>query len=148
MIEALLKAKNEEDRLLEFLRSTFLLLCLVGFVFYGVEHWVLKHYLESWQSKIPLYTSLIGFPITLAMFFNRGRMVRYPFLFWMAVTMLVGMVGAVLHLVWNAQDAEVALSSFSGIKEAFEGERPVLAALAQTHIGAVGMIIGITIRDR
>lgn len=147
MIEALIRAKDEEVRLLEFVRNVFLLLCLVGFVFYGVEHWVLKHYLESWQSKIPLFISLIGFPITLAMFFHRGPLVRYPFLLWMGVTMLAGMVGAVLHLVWNAQDAEVSIWTFNGFKEAFDGARPVLAALAHTHIGAVGMIIGITIRD-
>lgn len=43
MIEALIKAQTEEERLLEFLRSIFLLIALVGFVFYGMEHWILDH---------------------------------------------------------------------------------------------------------
>lgn len=147
MIAALIKAKTDDERLLEFLRSTFLLLCMVGFVFYGMEHWVLGHYLKSWQSHIPLYLSLVGFPLTALMFFNRGPLVRYPFLFWMAVCLLAGVVGAYFHMQWNVNDAEVSLWSLKGIKEAFSGERPVLAALAHTHIGAVGLIVGLTIRD-
>jgi hypothetical protein len=147
MIEALLRAKDEQSRLLELIRSIFLLLCAVGFVFYGVEHWVLDHYLESWQSRIPLYLSVVGFPLTALMFFNRGPLVRYPFLLWMAVSLVAGVVGAYFHLQWNAADAEVSIWSWRGFIEAFEGSRPVLAALAHTHIGAVGLIIGLTIRD-
>jgi hypothetical protein len=148
VLEALIKAKDEQERLLELVRSSFLLLCAVGFVFYGVEHWVLKHYLESWQSKIPLFLSLIGFPLTAAMFLHRGPLVRYPFLIWMAVSLLAGMVGGYFHLQWNAQDAEVSIWSLSGFVEAFDGARPVLAALAHTHIGAVGLIVGLTISDK
>lgn len=148
MLEALIKAKDEQERLLELVRSTFLLLCMVGFAFYGVEHWVLKHYLESWQSKIPLILSLVGLPITAAMFLYRGPIIRYPFLIWMAVSVLSGMVGAYFHLHWNAQDAEVSIWSLGGFVEAFEGARPVLAALAHTHIGAVGLIVGLTINDK
>lgn len=147
MIEALIKAKDEQTRLLEFLRTTFLLLAMVGFVFYGVEHWVLQHYLESWQSRIPFFLSLVGFPLTFLMLLHRGPLVRYPFLFWMAVSMLAGIVGAYFHLQWNAQDAEVSIWSWNGFREAFDGSRPVLAALAHTHIGAVGLIVGLTIRD-
>lgn len=147
MIEALIRAKDEQTRLLELVRSSFLLLCAVGFVFYGLEHWALGHYLESWQSKVPLYLSVVGFPLTILMFFNRGPLVRYPFLLWMAVSFLAGVVGAYFHLIWNAADAEVSIWSVSGFIEAFEGARPVLAALAHTHIGAVGLIIGLTIRD-
>lgn len=148
MLEALIKAKDEQERLLELVRSTFLLLCVVGFTFYGVEHWVLKHYLESWQSKIPLYLSLVGVPLTAAMFLHRGPLVRYPFLVWMAASLLFGIAGAFFHLQWNAQDAEVSIWNWGGFVEAFEGARPVLAALAHTHIGAVGLIVGLTINDK
>ena len=129
MIEALIRADTEEKRLLEFIRSAFLLIAMVGFAFYGMEHWVLDHWAESWQSRIPFYVSLVGFPLTLLMFFHRGRWVRYPF------------------LLWNAQDAEVNLFSLAGFLEAFKGSRPVLAALAHTHVGAVAFVVGITIRD-
>ncbi|ADW22081.1 MULTISPECIES: hypothetical protein [Thermus] len=147
MIEALIKAQTEEERLLEFLRSIFLLIALVGFVFYGMEHWILDHWTESWQSRIPFFVSLVGFPLTLLMFFHRGRWVRYPFLLWMLVTVATGILGAYYHLLWNAQDAEVSLWSLKGFLEAFEGSRPVLAALAHTHVGAVAFVVGITIRD-
>ncbi|WP_038046841.1 hypothetical protein [Thermus caliditerrae] len=147
MVEALIKAQTEEERVLEFLRSTFLLIALVGFAFYGMEHWVLDHWTESWQSKIPFFVSLVGFPLTLLMFFHRGKWVRYPFLLWMLVSVLTGIVGAYYHLLWNAQDAEVSLWSLKGFLEAFEGSRPVLAALAHTHVGAVAFVVGITIRD-
>lgn len=147
MIEALIKAQTEEERLLEFLRSIFLLIALVGFVFYGMEHWILDHWTESWQSRIPFFVSLVGFPLTLLMFFHRGKWVRYPFLLWMLVTVATGLLGAYYHLLWNAQDAEVSLWSLKGFLEAFEGSRPVLAALAHTHVGAVAFVVGITIRD-
>ncbi|ETN89673.1 hypothetical protein [Thermus sp. NMX2.A1] len=147
MIEALIKAQTEEERLLEFLRSIFLLIALVGFVFYGMEHWILDHWTESWQSRIPFFVSLVGFPLTLLMFFHRGKWVRYPFLLWMLVTVATGILGAYYHLLWNAQDAEVSLWSLKGFLEAFEGSRPVLAALAHTHVGAVAFVVGITIRD-
>ncbi|MCS6867250.1 MAG: hypothetical protein NZ846_11075 [Thermus sp.] len=147
MIEALIKAQTEEERLLEFLRSAFLLIALVGFAFYGMEHWVLDHWTESWQSRIPFYVSLVGFPLTLLMFFHRGRWVRYPFLAWMLLSVVTGVLGAYYHLLWNAQDAEVSLWSLKGFLEAFEGSRPVLAALAHTHVGAVAFVVGITIRD-
>ncbi|MFN4232738.1 hypothetical protein [Thermus sp.] len=147
MVEALIKAKTEEERLLEFLRSIFLLIAMVGFVFYGMEHWILDHWTESWQSKIPFFVSLVGFPLTLLMFFHRGKWVRYPFLLWMLVSVLTGILGAYYHLVWNAQDAEVSLWNLAGFLEAFKGSRPVLAALAHTHVGAVAFVVGITIRD-
>lgn len=147
MVEALIKAKTEEERLLEFLRSVFLLIAMVGFVFYGMEHWILDHWMESWQSRIPFFVSLVGFPLTLVMFFHRGKWIRYPFLLWMLVTVATGLLGAYYHLLWNAQDAEVSLWSLKGFLEAFEGSRPVLAALAHTHVGAVAFVVGITIRD-
>lgn len=147
MVEALIKAKTEEERLLEFLRSVFLLIAMVGFVFYGMEHWILDHWMESWQSRIPFFVSLVGFPLTLLMFFYRGKWVRYPFLFWMLVSVITGILGTYYHLLWNAQDAEVNLWSISGFIEAFKGSRPVLAALAHTHVGAVAFVVGITIRD-
>ncbi|WP_244922461.1 hypothetical protein [Thermus scotoductus] len=94
MIEALIRAQTEEERLLEFLRSIFLLIAMVGFVFYGMEHWILDHWTENWQSRIPFFVSLVGFPLTLVMFFHRGKWIRYPFLLWMLVTVATGLLGA------------------------------------------------------
>jgi hypothetical protein len=147
MIEALIRVQTEEERALEFIRFAFLLIALFGFAFYGMEHWVLGHFAESWQSRIPFYVSLVGFPLTALMFWHRGRWVRYPWMLWMGVTFLTGVLGAYYHLLWNAQDAEVSLWTLSGFLEAFKGSRPVLAALAHTHIGAVALVVGFTIKD-
>jgi hypothetical protein len=95
------------------------------------------------QARVPFYLSLIGFPITLAMLFTTRPWVRYPFLLWMLLTFLSGMVGAIFHLVWNAGDTEANLFSVAGFLESFGGDRPVLAALAHTHIGAVGLVVGL-----
>ncbi|KGQ22246.1 HAD family hydrolase [Thermus filiformis] len=147
MIEALIRAQTEEERTLEFIRFAFLLIALFGFAFYSMEHWVLGHFAESWQSRIPFYVSLVGFPLTALMFWHRGRWVRYPWMLWMGVTFLTGVLGAYYHLLWNARDAEVSLWTLSGFLEAFKGSRPVLAALAHTHIGAVALVVGFTIKD-
>lgn len=148
MLNALVRAQTEEERSLEFLRTFFLIIALIGFVFYTVEHWVIEHMLESWQSLIPFYVSAVGFPLTLGMLFTTRRWLRYPFLVWMAVTLLTGFAGALFHLWWNAGDLEVSLFSISGFIEAFRGDRPVLAALAHTHIGAVALVVGLTIDNR
>jgi hypothetical protein len=77
------------------------------------------------------------------MLFSSRPWVRYPFLAWMLLTFLSGMIGAIFHLVWNAGDVDGNILSIKGFIEAFEGDRPVLAALAHTHIGAVGLIVGL-----
>jgi FtsH-binding integral membrane protein len=147
MIDRLIAARTDDERTLEFLRLFLLVLVLIGFGFYGAEHWVVGHYLESWQSRIPFIVSLVGLPLALWLFFSCRPLARYPFIVWMAVSALTGVVGAVLHLVWNAADAEVTLWSIGGFLEALRGERPVLAALAHTHIGAIGLLVGATIRE-
>lgn len=148
MIEGYVKAEDQETRLLEFVRGTFLVLCSVGFVFYGADIWMMGHFAESWQSQVPFYVSAVGLPVTLAMLLWRGKWIRYPFLLVMAISVLTGLIGTFFHLQWNAQDAEVSLWSISGFIESFEGSRPVLAAMAYLNIGAVGLIIGLTIKDK
>jgi len=66
----------------------------------------------------------------------------------MAVTIGVGLLGALYHLLYNAGDAGVSVFSISGFFEAFTDPfRPVLAALAHVNIGAVGIMVGLTIQD-
>ena len=145
MIRAVFNAQTYEEKTLVFVQLAFLLIAMFGFLFYGIEHWALEHFLDSWQSQVPFYLSLVGFPLSFLLLFSTKAVIRYPFLVWMAVTFLSGMIGALFHLVWNADDVSVSLFSISGFLEAFRGDRPVLAALAHTHIGAVGLIIGLTL---
>ncbi|MCA9835933.1 MAG: hypothetical protein KC422_03425 [Trueperaceae bacterium] len=147
MIRALFKAQTYEEKTLAFVQLAFLLIAMFGFLFYGIEHWALEHFLDSWQSRVPFYLSLLGFPLTFLMLFSTKPWIRYPFIAWMAITFLSGMIGALFHLVWNADDINASLFSISGFIDSFRGDRPVLAALAHTHIGAVGLIIGLTLNN-
>jgi FtsH-binding integral membrane protein len=147
VIDRMMRAQSADEHTLEFLRLFFLLLVLVGFAFYGVEHWVVEHYRKSWQSRIPFFVSALGFPLAMLMFFDVRAAVRRLFVAWMFVSFATGIAGTILHMIWNAADAEVALLSTKGIIAAVKGGRPVLAALAHTHIGAIGLLVGLTLRN-
>jgi hypothetical protein len=147
MIERWMKAQTHDERTLAFLQNFFLLIAAFGFVFYGIEHWVIDHQtLGSWQSKIPLYVSMIGAPLAMAMFFTTHRALTIPFLIAMFLAVLTGIVGALLHLWWNAEDLGVSVFTISGFVDAMQVPyRPVLAGLAHTHVGAVGLVVGLTV---
>jgi len=147
MIERWMNAQTEDERTLAFLQNFFLVIAAVGFIFYGVEHWVIDHQeLVHWTARIPGYVSLIGAPLAVLMFFTTRKIVTYPFLAWMAISVLTGLVGALLHLVFNASDLGVSLFTVSGFAEAMQVPyRPVLAGLAHTHVGAVGLAVGLTV---
>ena len=141
MIPAFRSAQNPSQWALEFIRLVMLLLCLVGWVMYPVELLLLDHWTESWQSKIPFLVAVPGFLFTLWVLFDRKTpWVRWAFILTMWASVLTGVLGAYFHLLWNAQDAEVSLWSLKGFLEAFEGSRPVLAALAFTHMGVTGLL--------
>lgn len=148
MINRFMDATDEQQRLLVFLQLFFLFWTAFGFFYFAVEHWVIAHWLSSLASRIPFYVALIGFPLSMAMFFTTHKAVRWPYTIWMAVTVGVGLAGALFHLSYNATDAGVALFSISGLFEAFTDPfRPVLAALAHVNVGAVGLVVGLTLDD-
>ena len=148
MFERWMNAETENQKILTFLQLFFLLFPAFGFFYFGVEHWVIDHWLDSFSSRIPFYAAVIGLPLTLAMFFTTHKAVRLPYTIFMAITIGVGLAGALFHLVYNAGDAGVSLFSISGIFEAFTDPfRPVLAALAHVNIGAVGLVVGLTLED-
>lgn len=147
MIQRWMDAQTADQKTLAFLQVMFAVIAAFGFVFYGLEHWVIEHSeLASWQSKIPLYVSMLGAPLALAMLFTTHKALTYPFLFVMAISVLTGMIGAIFHLTWNAADLGVSVFSISGFAEAMQVPyRPVLAGLAHTHVGAVGLVLGLTV---
>lgn len=148
MFERWMDATTEERKLLTFLQLFFLLFTAFGFFYFAVEHWVIDHWLDSFGSRIPFYVALVGLPLSLAMFFTTHKAVRWPFTIWMAVTIGVGLLGAAYHLFYNAGDLGVSVFSISGFIEAFTDPfRPVLAALAHVNVGAVGLVVGLTIED-
>jgi hypothetical protein len=130
---------NETRQTLEVLRTVFLCLILVGLVFYTTDLWILGHWLESWQSHVPFLMAVPSFIFTVLMlFWRRENWVRYPFMALMLLDFLTGLTGAIFHIVWNFE-GEINLS-LKGIRDALEGARPVLAALAFTHIGVTGLL--------
>lgn len=144
MIEQLIKAQNPDKRFLVFLQTFFLFWTTFGFAYFAVEHWVIDHYFTV-QSSIPLYISLIGLPLSFLMFFTTNNVVRWLFTVAMALTIGVGLLGAIYHLFFNAGDAGVSVFTLSGFFEAFtDPYRPVLAALAHVNVGAVGLVVGLT----
>lgn len=143
MIRAIIEAESQKARFLEVLRAIFLLIAAGGFVFYGVDHWVVEHFVTEqmhWSARIPLWVSVVGFPLTMLVFFTRSPWLVVPLILWMIVSILTGIVGAVLHLFYNAAGAQVSVFTPNGFVEAMNGFRPVLAALAHTHVGFVGLI--------
>lgn len=129
----------ETRHILEFLRTVFLCLILVGCVFYPLDLWILGHWLESWQSHVPFFMTIPSIVLTVLMiFWRRENWVRYPFMVLMILNVLTGLTGAIFHILWNFE-GEINWS-FKGIRDAFEGARPVLAALAFTHIGVTGLL--------
>ena len=148
MIRSLVRAESESQRFLEILRVVFLLIAAGGFIFYAVDHWVVEHFtLEHWTARIPLWVSVVGAPLTMLLFFTRSRLVIYPFLIWMVISVLTGLLGAILHLFFNAETLGVSVFTVSGFAAAMDGFRPVLAALAHTHVGFVGLIAGLTFEE-
>jgi hypothetical protein len=142
-----LTGEEEARRQLEVIRYVFLSLMLVGYIFYPLDLWILGHYLDSWQSRIPFWLALPSTVFTALMLVDYRRdWIRYPFLGLMIVNVLTGLAGAIFHLVFNFE-GEVTWT-VAGFLEAFKGSRPVLAALAFTQIGVTGLLCSIVAPPR
>ncbi|WP_337844814.1 hypothetical protein [Thermus sp.] len=139
MIPALREAKTQTQWALEFIRTVMLLLCLVGWVMYPLELLLLEHWTEAWQSRIPFFVAVPGFILTLWVLFDRKTpWVRWAFILTMWASLLTGALGVYFHLLWNFE-GEVNWE-FEAAMEAMAGSRPVLAALAFTHMGVTGLL--------
>ncbi|HEU4741842.1 MAG TPA: hypothetical protein VFS50_09650 [Meiothermus sp.] len=139
MIQAFRTAANPTARALEFIRLCMLLLVLAGWVMYPLELIILGHWAQSWQSKVPFLLSIPGFITTLLVIFDRKTSwIRLAFIITMWASVLTGILGAYFHLLWNFDD-EVSWQ-FTKVMEAMAGSRPVLAAMAFTHMGVTGLL--------
>ena len=68
----------------------------------------------------------------------RSAPVRTLFVVFSVLNMVTGLAGATFHLVFNFE-GDVSWTA-QGLKDAFEGTRPVLAAAAFAHIGFTGLL--------
>ena len=139
MIRAYRTAPNPTTKALEVIRILMLLLVLVGWVMYPVELLLLEHWASNWQSKIPFLLSIPGLIFTAWILLDRKTSwVRTAFIVTMWASVGVGALGAYFHVLWNFDD-EVKWK-FEATMQAVAGSRPVLAALAFTHMGVTGLL--------
>jgi hypothetical protein len=139
MISAFRQAELPAQKILEGVRTAFLLFNLVGFVLYPLEISILGHWLESFGSKIPYLVAVPGFIFTaLILFDRRTPWVHSGFVIVMVLVALTGLLGFGFHMVYNFE-GKIDWRFLSAIK-ALEGARPALAPLAFTHIGLTGLL--------
>jgi hypothetical protein len=139
MLSAFRAAQLPSVKILEGVRTAFLLFNLVGFVMYPIELYFVGHWLDSFGSRMPFLVSVPGLILTVAILFNR----RNPYIYWTFIAVMVlaaatGVAGFLFHMMYNFE-GEVDWS-FMAATRALEGSRPVLAALAYTHIGLTGLL--------
>lgn len=139
MIQAFRQAQTGNQKILEGVRSAFLLFNLVACPLYLVEISLLGHWLDSWESRWPYLAMLLGFIATALILVNRKPGgIRTFFLVVMAFLAVTGVAGSIFHLLYNF-GGEVSWAA-KDTMDALEGERPVLAPLAFAHIGLVGLL--------
>lgn len=139
MISAFRQAQTPPQRILEGVRSAFLLFNLVGFILYPLEITILGHWLPSLSSKLPYIVAIPGFILTVLMLYDRKTTWIYnSFVVVMALVAITGLLGFAFHVIYNFE-GKVDWRFLSTIK-ALEGARPSLAPLAFTHIGLTGLL--------
>ena len=139
MLSAFREAKQPAQKILEGIRSAFLLFNLVGFVLYPLEITILGHWLPSFSSKLPYIMAIPGFILTALMLYDcKTSWIYNSFVVVMALVAITGLLGFVFHLVYNFE-GKIDWRFLSTVK-ALEGARPSLAPLAFTHIGLTGLL--------
>ncbi|HEX2864155.1 MAG TPA: hypothetical protein VHN99_06280 [Deinococcales bacterium] len=134
-----LMTDRQSRRMLSIIRYTFLVLCLIGFVFYPLDLWILNHYTDVWESHIPFFVAAPSFLFTALMLISpRTKAIRYPFMVLMALNILMGLTGSILHFGFNL-DWKFNWT-LKDLQDGFEGGNPVLAALAFAHLGVTGLL--------
>jgi hypothetical protein len=139
MINAFLQAKDFNQKLLEGVRTAFLLFNLVGCLMYLLEITLLGHWLPSFTSKIPYLTMLLGFIATALILWDRQTpWIHTAFLIVMILLAATGVLGFFYHVIHNFEGK--VDWSFAGTIVVLQGARPTLAPLAFTHIGLTGLL--------
>lgn len=139
MIQAYRQAQTPNQRILEGVRTAFLVFNFVACPMYLVEISLLGHWLDSLGSKIPYFMMVLGFIFTGLILWNRRvAWVRNGFLLVMILLAITGIAGLLFHVVYNF-DGKVDWS-FESVTKALQGDRPVLAPLAFAHIGLTGLL--------
>lgn len=140
MIPAYRAATTQTARALELVRMVLLFLVAGGMLGYALELWVIGHWLDSFQSRIPFIVTVPGVLFIAWTYFDRTTpWIRVAYVATMWVLIATGVAGAYFHWAWNMEDGGGIDWSFSPAMQEFHGFRPVLAALAYTNMGVTGL---------
>jgi hypothetical protein len=140
MIPALRTAQDPTRFALELIRTVMLILCLVGWVMYPLELLLLDHWTEAWQSRIPFFVAVPGFVFTLWVLFDRKTPwgAHRPSSSPCGPRCSPGSWGPIS--TWSGTLKGDISWEFEAAMEAIAGSRPVLAAMAFTHMGVTGLL--------
>jgi hypothetical protein len=113
---------------------------LGAFVMYPVELFIIGHWLDTWESLVPFWITIPGVIFTVWIFFDcKTSWVRWAFIIIMWAAIVTGLVGAYWHWIWNMEDTRGIAWNWSYAMDQFHGFRPVLAAMAYTNMGVIGL---------
>lgn len=123
------------------LRKALLALVFLGVIGLIVELLLLEHF-ESWTQWIPLVALGLGLATTLAVArAPRGTSMR-AFQLMMAVFVVAGLLGLVLHLKGNVEwalERDPELGGWQLVWKALRGATPALAPGALAQLGLLGL---------
>jgi drug/metabolite transporter (DMT)-like permease len=141
VIPAFRAATTNTARALELVRMVLMFLVLGGLVMYPVELILIGHWIsDNWQAMIPFYLTIPAVVMVAWSYFDRTTpWVRWTYIIVMWVAVVVGVMGAYYHWVYNMEDFRGVRWDFIYSMEQFHGYRPVLAALAYTNMGVTGL---------
>ena len=124
------------------LRRAMLALVLLGMLGLIAELVLLEHYEDPWQWT-PLVLLGVGLPLALVAARRPGAGVLRAFRILMALYVLAGLVGVVLHLKGNVEFELERNPSIRGLPLAWEvlrGATPALAPGALAQLGLLGLL--------
>lgn len=124
------------------LRQLILALVVIGIVGLEIELALLDH-ADSFSQLIPHFTLILGLVTTLAVYFRPGKGSLRVFQLVMALFLVIGLVGVVLHFRGNIEFAAERHPELSGMLlwwEALRGATPALAPGALAQLGLLGLL--------
>ena len=128
------------------LRQLLLSIVFLGIVGLEVELALLRH-AESLTQWIPHVALMIGFLVTVIVYFRPGASTLRAFQVVMLIFLVVGAWGVYLHLSGNVEFALERNPSLSGaalIWKALRGATPALAPGALAQLGLLGLLYSYT----
>jgi len=124
------------------LRQLVLALVFIGIVGLEIELALLRH-AESFSQLIPHVTLILGLAATAAVYLRPGKTSLRFFQAVMALFLVIGLVGVILHFRGNVEFVLERYPTLGGAKlvwKALRGATPALAPGALAQLGLLGLL--------